>query len=69
MVDLSVPRVWVGSDGRYTEPYWWWMGCRAWLLARHHPRQGEVFIAGSQPKPTIDPYTMSELKTCKEVDW
>ncbi len=67
----QLPRIWMGEETPAS--YWWWsISHREWDgFSRNQIGLSycDIFVPGNQPKPTIDPSTMDELKTCKEVDW
>ena len=73
-MSTELPRVWVGKLAK-CPPFWlWYADCRQWVghslgCDFDMVRTGYLFVPGDQPKPTIDPAEMTELKTCKEIDW
>lgn len=60
-----LPRVWVGARievGNWSLLDGQWARFSAMDFC-------EIFVPGTQPKPTIDPAEMETIRTCKEIDW
>lgn len=65
----QLPRIWVVRTAKCGR-YWRWSAtANQWDNLGNDIWPGFIFVPGNQPEPTIDPSTMDELKTCKEVDW
>ena len=74
--DLSIPRVWMGVDAMTTwtgpvpEGVCWIWDRNGWRDEKYLTRnKGDIFVAGSQPKPTANPAEMQSLEVCTEIDW
>lgn len=70
-VDLDRPRVWLGPQAMALSLHWWWdpQECH-WNQGRcERLRDGDIFVAGCQRRPSVAPGPVSGLEICYEVDW
>lgn len=66
MSDEVKPRIWVGKAVSHTL---WKNRGMGWFVSGRHIIFGDIFVPGSEPKPTIDPSKMKMIETCDKVDW
>lgn len=64
MTAEQLPRVWVGAPIEQGH-YQWYKGCWSEMYVLY---DGDIFTV-SENEPILSPAEMSELKTCKEIDW
>ena len=70
----SQPRVWMGEFQADGPSYWWWWETEngmEWLFFKSGLNTCDIFVPGSEPKPTINPADDIDapMRKCAKVDW